>query len=69
MGTCGDAGGHVILSRVRRWWRQHLLRGKRIPAHQRQWCVLQLPVLPHLSWQDLLRMGEFASLFLRHEPT
>ena len=54
---------------MRRWWCQHLLRGTRIPAHQWQWYVLQLPVLPHLFWQDVLRMDESASLFLHHEPT
>ncbi len=51
---------------MRRWWRQHLLRRGRIPAHQWQQCVAQLPVLSHLSRRDLLRLRELASLFL-HE--
>jgi len=57
-----------MLTRVRRWWRQHLLRRGRIPVHQWQACVAQLPVLSHLSRRDLLRLRELASLFL-HEKT
>ena len=57
-----------MLTRVRRWWRQHLLRRARIPAQQWQRCVAQLPALSHLSRRDLLRLRELASLFL-HEKT
>jgi Mlc titration factor MtfA (ptsG expression regulator) len=57
-----------MLTRVRRWWRQQRLRRARIPAHHWQQCVAQLPVLSHLSRQELLRLRELASLFL-HEKT
>jgi Mlc titration factor MtfA (ptsG expression regulator) len=57
-----------MLTRLRRWRRQRLLRRARIAAHLWQSCVAQLPVLSHLSRGERLRLRELASLFL-HEKT
>lgn len=55
-----------MLGRLRRWWRQRLLRRERIPLRRWQVCVARLPALSHLSTRELVRLRELASLFL-HE--
>jgi Mlc titration factor MtfA (ptsG expression regulator) len=57
-----------MLTRLRRWWRQHLLRRSRISLHQWQQCLDRLPVLSRLSPPELVRLRELAGLFL-HEKS
>ena len=54
-----------MLTRLRRWRRQYLLRRSRIPRHQWQQCVARLPVLSGLASPELVRLRELASLFVR----